>query len=73
MEIESYLWNIIQYKSYTKLISIPLPIPAAFESCNSNSGHLKMINSGNFENVQLKLELELQQQPSSEPCIILTS
>ena len=50
MEIKSYLWNIIQYKSYKKCIPIPLPIPAAFE--NSNSGHLKSIfsNSGNFEN-----------------------
>ena len=50
MEIKSYLRNIIQYKSYTKFISIPIPLPilAAFESCNSNSnsGHLKMINSG---------------------------
>ena len=56
MEIKSYLWNIIQYKSYTKLI--PLPIPAAFESFNSNSGNFEKFqfnsNYGNFEKFQFR-------------------
>ena len=47
MEIKSYLCNIIQYKSYTKLIPISQPIPATLKSFNSNANscNMKCFNS----------------------------